>query len=263
MIASNALFYHLKDLGLNNYESKIWVVLLSKGTATASDLAELSGVPRSRAYDVLESLERKGFAVTRIGKPVQYMALEPKRVLNRLKNDIRKTSEERLQFMEKITDDSLFHQLMDIYEQGEKKTEDKEKFNLLSGRTIIYEKLLELINKAEKEVVFHTSSSGLVRKQKIFSPALKKAAERGVKVSFFIDDEIPHPFAMKDFVDVIPLQKERRYVVIDEHVVIFFKSDRDTQSGNDKAFWVHSPFLSNTFFLLHKDSTNVKSATSA
>jgi len=50
--------------GLNLYEVKIWTALLSRGIAAASQLAEISGVPRSRCYDVLESLEKKGFIIT-------------------------------------------------------------------------------------------------------------------------------------------------------------------------------------------------------
>ena len=45
---------------LNEYEVKIWTALLSKGVATAGELAEISNVPRSRSYDVLESLEKRG-----------------------------------------------------------------------------------------------------------------------------------------------------------------------------------------------------------
>ncbi len=43
---------------LNIYEAKIWAALLTKGVASASELADISGVPRSRSYDVLETLEK-------------------------------------------------------------------------------------------------------------------------------------------------------------------------------------------------------------
>ena len=52
-----------KIFGLNLYEVKVWTALLSRGTSTAGELSNISEVPRSRTYDILESLEKKGFIV--------------------------------------------------------------------------------------------------------------------------------------------------------------------------------------------------------
>ena len=60
-----------KHFRLNIYEAKIWTALLSRGIASAGELADISGVPRSRCYDVLESLEKKGFIIMKIGKPIK------------------------------------------------------------------------------------------------------------------------------------------------------------------------------------------------
>ena len=43
---------------LNLYEVKIWTALLSRGVSTAGELSDIANVPRSRSYDVLESLEK-------------------------------------------------------------------------------------------------------------------------------------------------------------------------------------------------------------
>ena len=48
---------------LNLYEVKIWTALLSRGVSTAGELSDIANVPRSRSYDVLESLEKKGFTI--------------------------------------------------------------------------------------------------------------------------------------------------------------------------------------------------------
>ncbi len=42
---------------LNLYEVRIWTALLSRGISTAGELSDIGNVPRSRYYDVLESLE--------------------------------------------------------------------------------------------------------------------------------------------------------------------------------------------------------------
>lgn len=61
MLVKQELINKIKDyFDLNMYETKVWLALISKGVASAGQIAEMSGVPRSRTYDVLESLEKKG-----------------------------------------------------------------------------------------------------------------------------------------------------------------------------------------------------------
>ena len=59
MIMQKDFIEKLKIFGLNSYEAKIWVALLSRGVSSAGELSDISNVPRSRSYDVLESLEKK------------------------------------------------------------------------------------------------------------------------------------------------------------------------------------------------------------
>jgi sugar-specific transcriptional regulator TrmB len=69
-----------KIFNLNMYEVKVWTALLSRGTSTAGELSNISDVPRSRTYDILETLEKKGFIVMKIGKPIKFVALNLKRL---------------------------------------------------------------------------------------------------------------------------------------------------------------------------------------
>ena len=52
-----------RHFNLNLYEVRIWTALLSRGVSTAGELSSISDVPRSRTYDILESLEKKGFNI--------------------------------------------------------------------------------------------------------------------------------------------------------------------------------------------------------
>src|SRR4030065_1915170 len=80
---------------LNLYEVKIWTALLSRGVSTAGELSDIADVPRSRAYDVLESLERKGFVIVKPEKPIKYMAISPNEVLDRVQRRLTEKTEER------------------------------------------------------------------------------------------------------------------------------------------------------------------------
>ena len=72
-------------MGLNIYEARIYTALLSRGICSAGELADMSSVPRSRCYDVLESLEKKGFVFQKLGRPIKYIAIPPTEVVDTLK----------------------------------------------------------------------------------------------------------------------------------------------------------------------------------
>src|SRR4030067_2412556 len=78
---------------LNLYEVKIWAALLSRGGSTGGELSDIANVPRSRSYDVLESLEKKGFIIMKLGKPIKYIAVPPSEVVERVKKKIKEDSE--------------------------------------------------------------------------------------------------------------------------------------------------------------------------
>jgi len=75
MLASSEVMDSLKSIGLNLYERKLWVALLAKGVATAGELSAVANVPRSRSYDVLQTLADKGYVVVQTSKPLKYVAV--------------------------------------------------------------------------------------------------------------------------------------------------------------------------------------------
>ena len=51
----------LKNLGLGEYESKIYFTLLTLGEAKVTAIIRRASIPQSKAYVVLDSLRMKGF----------------------------------------------------------------------------------------------------------------------------------------------------------------------------------------------------------
>ena len=51
------LLEHLKEIGFNSYESKVYLALLQYGKSTGYEVSKNSGVPQARAYDTLKFLE--------------------------------------------------------------------------------------------------------------------------------------------------------------------------------------------------------------
>jgi hypothetical protein len=71
-------------LGLTSYSARAYAALARSWRAPAGVVADGSGVPRQRIYDVLEDLVNRGL-VTRIeGKPSLYQSVDPAEALARL-----------------------------------------------------------------------------------------------------------------------------------------------------------------------------------
>ena len=97
MLVKQELITRIKDyFDLNVYETKVWLALLGKGIASAGEVAGISGVPRSRTYDVLENLEKKGFAIAKLGKPAKYIGVKPRIMLEKLENNLRSDVEKKI-----------------------------------------------------------------------------------------------------------------------------------------------------------------------
>ncbi|MBC7119529.1 MAG: helix-turn-helix domain-containing protein [Methanobacteriaceae archaeon] len=56
---------------MTEYESNTYITLNSLISAAATEISQKSKVPRSRIYDILRSLESKGFIEIEKGKPLK------------------------------------------------------------------------------------------------------------------------------------------------------------------------------------------------
>ena len=73
----------LKGIGLTMYEAQAYVTLTSLISSTASEIAEESGIPRSKIYDVLKELAKKNYIEVEDGRPLTYNVKSPVEVLGR------------------------------------------------------------------------------------------------------------------------------------------------------------------------------------
>lgn len=78
----------LKGIGLTMYEAQAYVTLTSLISATAVEVSESSGIPRSKIYDVLKKLNEKNFIEIEDGRPLTYNVKSPVEVLTREKERI-------------------------------------------------------------------------------------------------------------------------------------------------------------------------------
>tara|TARA_Y100000310_G_C20595560_1_gene770319 strand:- start:510 stop:1199 length:690 start_codon:yes stop_codon:yes gene_type:complete len=76
----------LRSWGLNDKEVKVYIANLKIGSSTVQKIANIAGLNRTSSYDILKSLERKGFASYTIqsGKKY-YQATNPNKLSDILK----------------------------------------------------------------------------------------------------------------------------------------------------------------------------------
>ena len=78
----------LKGIGLTMYEAQAYTTLTSLISATADEVSQNSGIPRSKIYDVLKKLNEKQFIEIEDGRPLIYIAKSPIEVLTREKEKL-------------------------------------------------------------------------------------------------------------------------------------------------------------------------------
>ena len=74
---------NLKALGFSQYEAACYMALVSHHPVNGSQLSKISGIARSRIYDVLRSLIAKGYVIE-VGSG-QYAPLPADELIRRLK----------------------------------------------------------------------------------------------------------------------------------------------------------------------------------
>ena len=58
----DSIRWELQELGMRPYAARLLLALLRAGSGSSAELAELSGVPRTSVYQVMEALTRQGLA---------------------------------------------------------------------------------------------------------------------------------------------------------------------------------------------------------
>lgn len=263
MIVKEEFLKRLRPIfDLNIYEVKVWVALLSKGVATAGELAEISDVPRSRSYDVLESLEKKGFIIMKLGKPIKYLAVKPEEVLKRIKRRMEVNAQERIKAIEKVKGSQPYNELDLLYKQGIEHIDPSDLSGVLKGRKNINEHLRSLVSNAEKSITIVTTAKGFERKSDALKAALKKARERGIKIR--IAAPVENARELSGIAEVRSINKKSgaRFVLVDGKKLVFMMDDDEkVHEAYDLGVWVDTPFfasaLEQMFELSWKDLKEV------
>lgn len=259
MLVKQELIGKIKDyFDLNIYETKVWLALLSKGSASAGEIATLSGVPRSRTYDVLETLEKKGFALAKLGKPVKYLGVKPHIVIEKIKNNVRKEAEERVVSLSNIKNSQEYSALEELYNEGIDPVKREDLSASLKGKSNISNHLRDLIENAEKEVIICTNAQEMKQKEKLFDETFNLLRKNKIKINLALsgEKELIEKLSEKFNIKIKKVEIDAKFFIIDRGQILFYLSKESTKE--DQAVWLNSEFFAKSFSSLFDVAINLK-----
>jgi len=242
-----------KQLGLTPYESRAYVSLMMQGPMSPSELAQKTGIPRPRAYDVLRSLMEKGLLMEQSGRPSIYAAVEPAQGLKNLLIAVEMETLGQLEEKRK-TAQTLTKLLSQMYEKSKSRKLERSKVWFTQRDTAFIAIYSEAIRNCEKEFLVATTS--LRPPEKEILEAVKYALKKGKSVR--VVRQILESWTMQElerYTEVVKAGSQVRYLnvkeiplrfmVFDERdVIVVFPSESNLRMRQTlEALWLRIPPL--------------------
>lgn len=230
---------------LNIYETKVWLALLSKGISSAGEIAEISSVPRSRTYDVLESLEKRGFVIQKLGKPVKYIAVKPEMVIEKIKNNTLQQAEEKVKTLSSLKETQEYEELNHLHKTGIEPIKNHELSTSIKGRSNLYLQMRDVMENSERSVYLATSSYEITSKQKMFKDAFDKLKKRKIDIKVMVSDneETAKKLSKKFGVPIRNKGLNARFLISDRRELIFTVKPTNVHEDFDYGVWINSEFF--------------------
>lgn len=258
MLATSKTIDAIKAIGLNKYQRNLWIALLSRGASTAGELSDISNVPRSRCYDVLQSLADWGFIVVQPGKPMKYVAIPPAEAFERAKKKVHDQAREVTEKIERIKRSEVLKELEKIHRDSLRVIQPEDMSGSIKGRYAMMQQVDTMLKNAKKSVKLVTTTTGLQELAENHMNALKKASEAGVVIKIAapinretgeVAKQLAKYAQIRNIDDVEKIEKLLgRFVCIDgQEFLLGLTDDSKTHPTQDIAFWSQSPHASSRF----------------
>jgi predicted transcriptional regulator len=154
----------LKSLGLTKYEALVYIGLLKVSGATATDIHEISGVPRASVYPVLDRLIQKNLVSVSHATPKRFEAVPPEDGIDHLLEMVESDAARAKKMLSRIYRD-----------RSSRERGDQELIWSIYGDDHIRSRLIDLLGHAEcaLDTIFF---GGFLREEIIAALLAKKGA---------------------------------------------------------------------------------------
>jgi HTH-type transcriptional regulator, sugar sensing transcriptional regulator len=245
----------MESLGLTSYEIKVYLSLLETGSMTASDISKKSGVPYSKIYEVLNSLEDKGWLESDSSRPQKFFPKSPLTALEAMKM--------RIEGRIRDSKNTIMSELMPIYEKSG--VRERPEIWVVMGVYNIATKIGEIIQTCQHELLIALPqiAEGIARP---IQPTLRSLQEKGVKINVLASEEA-NPDTIRAISRVAKVRLKNNMfgggVIGDSKHVMILLSEGRSESGNFEptAIWAENiglaRFAKDYFHYLWADADNM------
>ncbi|MHC1632001.1 MAG: TrmB family transcriptional regulator [Methanotrichaceae archaeon] len=130
----------LQDIGLTEYEARVYTALVKIKTGIASEIHLISGIPRSAVYGALNKLEERGIVEVQHTKPMQYKVISPAKTFEKFRSSFLFEARNALAALE------------DVYRVEGTENQSEESMWMCRGGKNVYDKVLEQIKSAHEDI---------------------------------------------------------------------------------------------------------------
>lgn len=179
----------LAEVGLSEYEAKVYSAMLHQELLTASDITKISDVPRGRVYDIINQLIDKGFCVMVPGAVKKFRAVDPRMAIQNLIEHQQRYQQRMLEIAER---------LQDKYKTKRDNTTPLDFVEVLTSKQSQIRKFQELVENAGEFIMAFTkkpyATNPDIDDLKKAGAPFKKIIDKGVKVRtiYEADDNTEH-----------------------------------------------------------------------
>ena len=150
---TNTTISNLTDIGLTEREAKVYRVLLGVSEITAAAIPKFTDIPRTKVYEVLGTLIRKGFckevpSSDSTQNAQTFAAVSPKVAIE----GIMAAEKARMRRLEELNV-SLTRELLEIYEQSTTRLRDYDFIEIIRGRQEIVRRYTQIRNACKEEIL--------------------------------------------------------------------------------------------------------------
>ncbi|WP_231183455.1 TrmB family transcriptional regulator [Haladaptatus sp. DYF46] len=200
----------LTDLGLSNYEAKVFVALQKLGTGTARDIHGVTDVPRSQVYGAAEDLQERGLVEVKQSKPIQYRPVSLEAAKSLLRDQFERTQEQAFDYLETAKNEFVDDEA------------EREDVWSIDGSDAITSRIEQLIAEAESRILFGVHDESVFVESVI--EKLEERANAGVDILIIA----PHPVLedrLSELNVVIPPSEKQegpagRLLIVDDDTVL-------------------------------------------
>lgn len=227
----------MQNLGLTEYQARIYLTLLDLGEAIASQLPSLSRVPRTRIYSTMNQLHEKGLVEIIPEKPTKYVPVPIEAYIEKVAERKRLEASELEMNVDDYSLEFAITPTVEVQKAG--------RFEAIYGRRNVRERLSKMYDGAKKEILLIGTWASPTRLVRARLPWIEEKSKEGLvlRYAFPVDsttmDDVKVLEGLTD-VRTIDMNLPIYFMVKDSEELLLchpIPNDEVVHRGDDIAIW--------------------------